>query len=351
MKKNKETALILQETVQEGQSEQIENKMSIYEYEDKYVRRENRKGARFFVRFFAAVIGAFLFAVLALLTMKAWEIHMYAGIGTAAVCVLLYIILFIVPIVKVFKTGYFVTNVNSHSARAAQKHNKELRHQIADKFIDFNASVDGVGWYDDRLVGELAVALHTNNEAKLKETLSALYAKSVKRTGREIITKASLKAGMYSALSQSNVIDAALVAVVNLQLVKDIVFLYGFRPSDSKLVKILGKVITNSLTAYGLGSAKIGNGIAKTMGDIVKGIPLLGSAISVIVDSSVQGLTNAVMTAIIGYQTIYYLNREYKLQDILDNVELVCSAELEETCEEVETKLKSATKRAARATA
>lgn len=351
MKKRKETALILQETTKEPQSGKSENKMTIYDYEDKYVRRENRRGARFFVRFFAAVIGAFLFAVLALLTIKAWELHMYAGIGTAVVSVLLYILLFLVPIVKLFKTGYFETNVNSRSARAAQRHNRELRHRIADKIIDFNASVDGVGWYDDRLVGELAVALHTKNEEKLKETLSALYAKSVKKTARDIITKASLKAGMYSALSQSNVIDAALVAVVNLQLVKDVVFLYGFRPSDAKLMHILGKVITNSLAAYGVGSIKIGNGIVKTMGDIVKGIPLLGSAISVIVDSSVQGLTNAVMTAIIGYQTIYYLNKEYKLQNILDGIEIVTAEELEETCEEVETELKSATKRAARATA
>ena len=351
MKKNNETALIVQETPQENQNPKIEPKMTIYDYEDKYVRRENRKSARFFLYCFASVIGAFLFAVLALLTMKAWEIHMYAGIGTAAASVLCFILLFIVPVVKLFKTGYFITNVNSHSARAAQKHNKELRHQIADKFIDFNASVDGVGWYDDRLVGELAVALHTNNEKKLKETLSALYGKSVKKTARDIITKASLKAGMYSALSQSNVIDAALVAVVNLQLVKDIVFLYGFRPSDAKLVRILGKVITNSLMAYGLGSFKIGNGIVKTMGDIVKGIPLLGSAISVIVDSSVQGLTNAVMTAIIGYQTIYFLNKEYKLQDILDSIEIVSEVELEETCEEVELELKKATKKAARATA
>lgn len=351
--KKKETALILQECTQgeKDQPEPPKKKMTIYEYEEKYVRRENRKRARFFVHFFAAIIGVFLFAVLALLTIKAWELHMYAGIGAAAVSVLCYIVLFLVPIVKLFQSGYFITNVNSHTARDAQKHNRELRRQIADKFIDFNASVDGIGWYDDRLVGELAVAYHSKDEAKLKETLSKLYSKSVKKTGRDIITKASLKAGMYSALSQSNLIDAALVAVVNLQLVKDIVFLYGFRPSDAKLVKIFGKVLTNSLAAYGMGSVKIGNGIVKTMGDIVKGIPLLGSAISVIVDSSVQGLTNAVMTAIIGYQTIYYLNLEYKLQDILDDVEIVTEAELEETCEEVELELKQATKKAARATA
>ena len=78
------------------------------------------------------------------------------------------------------------------------------------------------------------------------------------------------------------------------------------------------------------------------MGDAVRGIPLLGSAISVIVDCSVQGLTNGVLTAVIGYQTIKYLNDEYKLQDILDGVEIAESEEeLKETCEEIEKELRS----------
>ena len=146
---------------------------------------------------------------------------------------------------------------------------------------------------------------------------------------------------MYSALSQTSKVDAALVVVMNLQLVKDLVFLYGFRPSDAKLVKIFGRVLQNSLIAYGLGGVKIGNSIVKTMGDAVKGIPFLGTAISVIVESSVQGLTNGVLTAVIGYQTIKYLNQEYRLQEILEGVELAeTDEELQETCVEIEKELK-----------
>jgi len=315
-------------------------KMTIYEYEDKYVRRENTRAVRFFGRLAAVAVGVFLFTCLFLITMKVIDINKYVGYGVAAVCVLLYIFLYIVPTVKIFKTEYFVTNVNSHSAREAQKHNRELRHKIADKFIEVNASVDGVGWYDDKLVGELAVSVHTGNEQKLKQTLSLLFSKSVKKSAKEIITKASLKSGMYTAISQTNAVDAALVAVVNLQMIKDIVFLYGFRPSDAKLMRIFGRVLRNSLIAYGMGSVKIGNTIVKTMGDMAKGIPLLGSVISVLVDSSVQGLTNATLTAIIGYQTIHYLNYEYKLQDILDGIELESAEEFRDTCEEVENELK-----------
>lgn len=97
----------------------------------------------------------------------------------------------------------------------------------------------------------------------------------------------------------------------------------------------------NALIAYGLGSVKIGNGIVKTMGDAAKGIPFLGTAISALVDSSIQGLTNGTMTAVIGFQTIKYLNKEYNLQNILDGIEVAeTEAELQETCEELEQELR-----------
>ena len=139
-----------------------------------------------------------------------------------------------------------------------------------------------------------------------------------------------------------------LVAVINLQLVKDLVFLYGFRPSDTKLVRIFARILQNSLIAYGLGGARIGNTVVQSMGNVVRGIPILGSAISTIVDSSVQGLTNGVLTTVIGYQTIKYLNTEYKLQEILDGIEIVESEEeFKQTCEELEKELKKGKKQPA----
>jgi uncharacterized membrane protein YcjF (UPF0283 family) len=191
-------------------------------------------------------------------------------------------------------------------------------------------------------VGRLAIAVRANDDKHIKENLSALYRDSVKKTAKDIIWKSSLKSAMYSAVSQSNKTDAALVVVVNLQMIKDLVFLYGFRPSDARLIKIFSSVLTNALVAYGLGGIRIGNSVVRTMGDMVKGIPLLGSAISVLVDSSVQGLTNGTLTAVIGYQTIKYLNREYHLQDILDNVIIDESEEeLQQTCANLETQLRS----------
>lgn len=317
------------------------DKMTIYEYEEKYVKRENTKGVAFLLRFFAVLIGLFFVWCLFSIAKAIWDINKYAGYGAAGVAVIIFIVFYIVPVVKILKSDYFITSVNSKTAARAKRRNKALRRHIAEKIVDICENVPGVGWYDDKVVEQLERGLKANDNTIIKEQLTALYRGSVKASAKEIIFKCSLKSAAYSALSQSNKTDALLVAVVNLQMIKDIVFLYGFRPSDPKLVKIFGAVLRNAFVAYGLGSMKIGNGIARTMGDAVRGIPILGTAISVLVDSSVQGLTNGTLTAVIGFQTIKYLNREYKLQNILDGVEIAeTEKELNETCAELEKELK-----------
>lgn len=315
--------------------------MTIYEYEERYVRRQNSRGARLLLFVIAGLVGVFLAWCLLSITLQIWALNEYAGYAAAAIAVLLFIFIYMVPVVKICRSEYFMTNVNSAHAWQAKRHNKRVRRNIASKIVDFHSSVDGAGWYDDKIVGDMSVALKSGDDVALKAALTALYNGRINRTAKDMILKCSLKSAAYSALSQNSKIDAALVVVVNLQLVKDIVFLYGFRPSDTQLLKIFAAVVRNSLVSYGLGSLKIGNGIVKTMGDAAKGIPILGAAISALVDSSVQGLTNGTLTAVIGFQTIRYLNKEYKLQNILDGVEVAESEEeLQQTCSDIESELR-----------
>lgn len=328
------------------------SKMTIYDYEQRYSRKENVKGARLFLGFVTGVIGVFLFVVLLLVFFKVYDINHYIGYGVGAACILIYILVFIVPLVKILRTGYFVTNVNAYNAKKAQRHNKKLRREIAAKIIDFTAKVDGVSWYDSETVGRLAIAVNTNDNEGIKNNLTALYNGSVKKSAKQLIFKASMKSAMYSALSQTSKIDSALVVLVNIQLIKDLVYLYGFRPSDAKLAKIFIRVIQNALIAYGLGGMQIGNSVVRTMGDAVKGIPILGSAIAVLVDSSVQGLTNGTLTTVIGFQTLRYMTQEYRLQNILDGIEVAeTQEEFQEACAELEKELKKERKAGKKATA
>ena len=323
-------------------------KLTIYDYERLYAKRQNVRSAKFLLRFFAALAGMVLLILMFFLTMRVYEINEYAGYAVGGVCLIVFVCLFIVPVVKILHAGYFITNVNAYSAKSAQRHNRKLRHELADKMIDFTAKVEGVGWYDSEVVGRIAIAQRTGDEDGLKKSLTELYTGSVKKTAKDMILKSSLRSAAYSALSQTAQIDALLVVFVNLQLVKDLLFLYGFRPSDARLVKVFGRVLQNSLIAYGLSGINIGSTVAQTMGNAIKGIPLLGSAIAALVDSSVQGLANGTLTTVMGYQTIKYLNEEYRLQNILDGIDVSeTQEELVVACSDLETQLKKDKKLAA----
>ena len=171
--------------------------------------------------------------------------------------------------------------------------------------------------------------------------LTDLYNTSVRKTAKEIIHAAARRAALYSALSQSSKLDAAIVAFVNLQMVKDLVFLYGFRPSDAKLIKIYANVLENTLIAYGVSAFDIGKSAVKTMGGIVDKIPILGGIISTVIDSSIQGLTNGALTTIGGYQAIKFISQEYHLQDVLDEIDLEeVDSDATESVKELEEELK-----------
>lgn len=337
MKKREKASKAAEEikTAQNGE------KMTIYDYERKYTHRSNARAAKFLVRFVATVVGIMMFVALFFISKEVYDMNKYAGYAVGAASVLVFLFLYIVPVARILGMGYFVTNVNAKTARAAQKHNRKLRRRIAEKMIDVTAKVDGVGWYDSAAVGRLAIALKTGDEEKLKTTLTELYTGSVKKSAKELIMKSSLRSAAYSALSQTAKVDAVLVVIVNIQLIKDLVFLYGFRPSDAKLVKIFATVLHNSLVAYGLSGMHIGSSVAQSMGNTVRSIPILGTAIAAIVDSSVQGLANGTLTTVIGYQTIKYLNKEYKLQNILDGVDVSESQEeFDAACKDLEKELK-----------
>ena len=149
----------------------------------------------------------------------------------------------------------------------------------------------------------------------------------------------ALKVGITTALSQSEKVDTLFVAAYNLSLIKDIVFLYGYRPSDAKLAKIYQSVIVDALIAYGVGNATgsmATTAVTKFGGKAVEGIPFLGTALGTIIDSAAQGIINSTLTVLIGFQTKKYLKKEYHLQDILDEIELDEEKELDSEKEMVE---------------
>ena len=153
--------------LEKKKEEKIESKMTIYDYEEKYVKRQNTKGIKFLLNLMIVLVGVVIFTCLFLLVMKVYEMNNYAGYGVGIVAIILYIIFFIVPVVKIMKSDYFITNVNVKHAKEAKAHNKKVRLNIATKIVDFNESVSGAGWYDGQKVVELEAALYKKDDKRI----------------------------------------------------------------------------------------------------------------------------------------------------------------------------------------
>ena len=317
-----ENELAVVETKEEKTTD--DNKMTLEEYQKKYSRPVNEKAARAFLFIFAAAIGIIIFFCLFSLVLKLFEIHKYAGYAGIPIAVLVFIFVYIVPLVKIGQAKPFMTNVDKSNARAAQKYNKQLRENIADKMIDLKAKTQGVMWYSEEKVGKLAIARQTHDDKALKKALTDMYNTDVKVAANKMIRDHAFKVGITTALSQNEKIDTLFVVTYDLGLIKDLIYLYGFRPSDTQLMKCYQTVIADALIAYGLGNAtsSIATGVVKKMGKVVDKIPVLGSAISTAIDSVAQGVINSSLTVLIGFQTRKYMMKEYHLQDVLDSIEL-----------------------------
>ncbi len=331
---------------------QVRDSLTLSEYEDKYSSKVASKRSTLIFNLVVLLIGVFLFICALIFFKEMYEIHKYLGYGSIGISAILYIALFIAPVVKLKRMRRFEVDVTAYTAKRAKRHNDRIREELANQIVEMYVMTEGsASLYSSKNIETLLDAKKARDKKKLITALNTIYLDDVKPAARDIIKKCSLKSALFSSLSQRDTTDAMIVAAINLQMVKDIVFLFGFRPSDERLVKILSTVLTNSLVAYGVGNVNIGQGVVSTMGGVVKNIPLLGSAISYLIDGSIQGLTNATLTLILGNQTIRYLMKEYNLQNILDSIQLTeTDEEFIRDCDEIKEEILKTKKNKTKAT-
>lgn len=327
-----------------------EKKMTLEEYQQKYTHPENVVAAKNILLIVEATIGIAIAVCLFFVVLKIFELHQTAGYVSIAVSVLIFIFLYIVPVVKLRKTKSFMTNIKATSAHKAKKYNKELREEISDKMIGLAAQTDVKDWYSEELIGKLAIARHRGNDKELKSVLTTIYQTDVKNAANRMIMNSAVKVGITTAASQSQLIDTLFVIVFELSLIKNIVYLYGYRPTDSQMVKIYKSVIVNALIAYGISSATIGlgktvgSGITSALEKVSKSgnffASTIGSIAGIAIESGIQLVANSTLTVLIGNQTKKYLIKEYNLQEALDNVELIDNEEEVQLIESVKEELK-----------
>ncbi len=321
--------------------EQTQTKITLEEYQRKNSNVENVKAAKSFLKIFTVALAVVLLVALFFVVVRLFEIHEYAGYAGIAGALLVFVFGYLVPVLKLKNMQSFQTNVNVATATKAQRHNKQLREQLADKMIDITYQTEEINWYTEKNIGKLAVARHKKDDKQLKQVLTEIYTTDVKKSADKIIRKSAVNVGLATALSQSQALDTVLMLIYELNLIKDIVFLYGYRPTETQMAKIYKNVLINSLIAYGVSSTT--SGIGKSVGSSIMGAfdkasqsgNVITSAIGSVVggiagtalESGIQFAVNATLTIIIGYQTKRYLVKEYQLQNLLDDVELLESEE------------------------
>ena len=321
----------------ENQSEK-NIKDTIYDYEENSIKREDRNSFGYVIKLLIVVFGLFIISLLLNISDRIRNFNKIAGIASLVIFAILFLYFYVRPILNIYGMLYFESGARNKNSRLANSHNIKTRRKIAEHIINFNQSVKDANWYDDELVKELKVAVGNNDNAKIFSTLTKLMNGSIKRASNKMIVTSAVQSGVYSAIVPSQQLDAILVAGVNFKMIRDILFLYGFRPTNARLMKIFFNSIIGSLAAYGIEGSGIGSFLAK-LGS--RAIPILNESSSFLVDAGVQAFTNGTLTMWIGYKAIDYLKREYKLQVVLGDIDVLDDdKEFDDTRKEVVSELK-----------
>ena len=321
----------------ENQSEK-EIKNTIYDYEESSIKQEDRNSFGYVIKLIIVVFGLFIISLLLNISDRIRNFNQIAGIVSLVVFGILFLYFYVRPILNIYGMLYFESRGMSKNSRIANAHNIKTRKKIAEHIISFNQNVKDADWYDRELVKDLRVAVDENDNTKIYSILTKLMNGSIKRASNRMIVTSAVQSGVYSAIVPSQQLDAILVAGVNFKMIRDILFLYGFRPTNARLMKIFLNSIIGSLAAYGIEGSGIGSFLAK-LGS--RAIPVINESSSFLVDAGVQAFTNGTLTMWIGYKAIDYLKKEYKLQVVLGDIDVLDDdKEFNDTRKEVVEELK-----------
>ena len=279
-------------------------------------RRKNEKTFFALVIASVAVIVLLVAGALADLLVLCFEVNRIFGYTMVALTVLLVAIFIVRPVVKVLFARFFITDVTAENCDMARRRNYRALRETARALVEYNADPRHrkYRYLSPERTEQISDALDAGDRAGLKKAMREAYATDVGGFANSLIWKNAGKAFLTTSISQNDKIDALSVLLVNLSMIKQIVGVYGYRPSYAKLFRIYLAVLKNSLIAYGMQNVNWFNVFGKFFTGFARKIPLLDT----LVDSAVQGTVSAFLTVLIGYKTKKYLCSDYKKQEKLD---------------------------------
>ncbi|WP_026391444.1 DUF697 domain-containing protein [Haploplasma modicum] len=146
------------------------------------------------------------------------------------------------------------------------------------------------------------------NQEELNIVLNKVFNKHIKKQMNKLIRKNAKTVMISTAISQNGRLDLYTVVVVNLKMIKELVYMCGFRPNMKNLSKLTINVFTTALIAEGLENMDLSDLLPNSTLNAISDIPLIKPVMS----SLIQGISNALLTLRIGIVTRKYLFSDAK---------------------------------------
>ncbi len=316
MKKQEKTLVAAEETQAEKGLKKVQNTDA--EFSDSIstaLKQKNEKGFFAGVLAIVFVVVILLVAALADLLTLCFSVHPYFGYAACVAFGVLVALFVVRPVFKVVGARFFITDVTNLDEKKVRRKNARAVKQVAKALVEYNKDPKNAKfkYVKDENLALLSSALKTGEALEIQAVLKDVYAGDVGKCANGLIFKSAGKVFLTTSVSQNDKIDALSVLLVNLSLVKQIVGIYGYRPSYAKLFRIYTRVLKSALTAYGMENVNWFNVFGKFFTGVAKKIPFIDT----VVDSAVQGTVSAFLTLLVGYKTKKYLCSDYKKQEKL----------------------------------
>lgn len=237
------------------------------------------------------------------------NIHIYISYAYYVLIALIVIVCIVFPVIHILSAPSFQLNNDTDSNKQAKRKNKNHKtlKKIAKNIIENNDSIPDIR--------KEVLKTVLSNRKELQNQMEPIINLYIKEDISKVINKYSANVFFKTALSQNSNLDAFAIIMCNIQMVKEIVYISGYRPSNTKLNKLTFKILRNVLVSYGINEGNISDMVNKFLNSTTSFIPIIGS----LVEMGVQGSVNAFLTARVGIQTRKFLFKEYHLSNVIDN--------------------------------
>lgn len=339
MNKNKVSEKTLQ-NIDETSADQDEE-LAFINYQEEVAHSKEEKRNRAILIALSVALYLLGLGVFAIIVQTIYQMNEIAGIVVAIALLIAYTTCFIVIIVKIFSKHSFDLEFQKRKdGHYSEKNNNKVRWEIAKNIVDQSVVLNYLDKMDDKKAltnkeaekiasfrelqnlvnkypGNKIPSSHKEDSINLAESLAISMRKDgvIYQKAKSLILKRSLSTGCLTALSQNTMVDASVVVVKNMQLIKDLIWLYGFRPTNAEMTKILEKVVKSVCLSIGLNTMQNGTNMAgkifnKDSNNFL--VQVLGQALNM----GAQFIGNGAMTYMVGKYTINALLRQYRVQDI-----------------------------------